>query len=67
MIGEADSVENREANHFAIHLLIPTKFLLKDIEGGIDMMDDLAVKRLADRYRVPVAVMVLRLQEVLRR
>lgn len=67
MIGETDSVENREANHFAMHLLMPTKFLLKDIEGGIDLTDDAAVKRLADRYKVPVALMALRLREILGR
>jgi Zn-dependent peptidase ImmA (M78 family) len=64
MIGEADSVENREANHFAMHLLMPTEFLLKDIEGGIDLTDDAAVKRLAERYRVPASLMALRLRDV---
>lgn len=64
MIGTPQSIEDIEANYFAMHLLMPTDFLLRDIGGGIDLSDDRAVKRLADRYKVPVGLMAMRLQEI---
>ena len=65
MIGQ-DDIENKEANYFAMHLLMPTEFLLRDTKDGFDLTDDAAVKRMADRYKVPVALMALRLSEILR-
>lgn len=59
-----DHIMEKEANEFAMRLLVPTEFLLKDMEAGIDLTDDRAVERMAHRYRVPVAVMVLRIQQV---
>src|SRR4051794_37208458 len=59
-----DHIMEKEANEFAMRLLVPTALLLKDMKGGIDLADDRAVEALAHRYRVPVAVMVLRIQQV---
>lgn len=52
-----------EANMFALEILIPFEFIIKD-GRGVDIADDEAVKRLADKYKVPAAVMALRLGQV---
>lgn len=64
-----DIVMDMEANHFAMCLLMPEKFLRADIEkmGGIDICDDVAVEKLAKRYQVPVATMALRLGQLMGR
>jgi len=56
-----------EANAFALELLMPSALLRADIAkmGGVDLTDDNAVERLAKRYRVPVAAMVMQLATVL--
>lgn len=51
---------NAEANAFAMELLMPTKFLLRDA-AGVDLCDDNAVAKLAKKYGVPAAVMAARL------
>lgn len=52
-----------EANAFALELLIPTKWLLKDISkiGTIDIEDDDIISRLAKRYRVSNAAMIVKI------
>jgi len=61
-----DPEQEKEANLFAKELLMPEKFLRADIRkmGGIDLLDDAAVGKLADRYQVSVAVMGARLWEL---
>lgn len=56
-----------EATIFAIELLMPEEFLRRDITklGGIDIADDVAVGRLANRYRVPSSAMAIRLGQLL--
>ncbi len=52
----------REANIFAMELLMPEAFLRADIpEGGVDVLDEVAVGKLAKRYRVPAVAMAARL------
>lgn len=65
MISNPTDVEDIEANYFAMHLLMPTQFLLRDIGDGIDLTDDDAVKKLAERYQVPASIMAIRLQELM--
>ena len=56
-------IEEREANLFAMELLMPRAWLLADIEkmGGVDLEDDTAMTNLAKRYKVSVTVMALRI------
>lgn len=55
----------REANQFAMELLMPESILRKDIGvDGVDLFDTRAVKKLANKYRVPVEAMALRLGQL---
>jgi len=49
-----------EANGFAAELLMPTGFVLKDI-GDLTEIDDVAIQRLARRYKVSQQAMQIRL------
>jgi Zn-dependent peptidase ImmA (M78 family) len=55
--------EEGEANLFAAELLMPRKFLEKDVAqlGEISLHDDGAVRRLARRYGVSVQAFLIRL------
>jgi Zn-dependent peptidase ImmA (M78 family) len=55
-------LEEIEANTFASYLLIPEGFLCKDPDAvDIDIEDDVAIKRLARKYRVSPQAMAYRL------
>ena len=60
------SVEDREADYFAMCLLMPEQFLRRDIAemGGIDLTEDRPIRKLAQRYGVSVAMMALRLGQL---
>lgn len=66
-IDEQPSDIEREANAFAMELLIPTDFLKAELQkiGGIDIEDDPAIAKLAHKFKVSVQVMTLRLGQVL--
>lgn len=69
MIPEANTVEENEANYFAMSLLMPESFLRKDIAemgGSIDIGDDVACAALAKKYGVSVSMMAMRLVQVFR-
>lgn len=57
--------EDIEANQFAMELLMPRDWMLKDIEpilkgdGGID--DEKIIQRLAKKYKVTEPIMTLRI------
>ncbi len=51
----------REANLFAMLLLMPKEFIKKDIETEWDIFDDKIIKILADKYQVPVTALVVRI------
>ena len=61
------SDEDLEANEFAMHLLVPTEFLRKDLiaMGGIDIADDKDLKILAHKYQVSQTIMALRIEQVI--
>lgn len=62
LASEGTSDKEIEANHFAAHLLMPDHFLARDLRGRhFDIQDDGLVKTLADKYRVSVQAMALRL------
>ena len=56
-----------EANAFAMELLMPEHLLRADLAkmGGIDIEDEPKVEKLARRYKVTRAVMILRLGQLL--
>lgn len=67
MAEQTTEVEEREANQFAMELLMPRDWLLADLKkmGGFDIEDEAAVKKLAQRYKVSTTVMTLRLGQLL--
>lgn len=56
-----------EADAFAMELLMPTDFLLRDIKqmGGIDIADDAGIMKLAKKYRVAVSLMAVRIGQLM--
>jgi Zn-dependent peptidase ImmA (M78 family) len=56
-------VEEKEANLFAAELLMPTRFLARDVDmiGTIDLEDEAVVQRLATKYGVSTQAMTFRL------
>ncbi len=59
---------DKEANQFAMELLMPRDWLLADVEKmrGIDIEgDDKKVMQLAKRYKVSVQAMTIRLGQLL--
>ena len=59
-------IDEREANLFAMELLMPCAFLLADIKkmGGVGIDDDAAMKKMANRYKVSVTVMAFRIGQL---
>lgn len=53
-------VMQHEANQFAMELLMPAEWIMRDA-AGVDIADDEAVARLAKKYRVPVTAMAIRI------
>ena len=61
--GQDDS--EREANLFAAELLMPARFLEKDVAAkGIDLLDDTAVNELANKYGVSAQALTFRLMNI---
>jgi Zn-dependent peptidase ImmA (M78 family) len=59
---KAESPEEIEANYFAAELLMPTKFLLEDLEGkAIDIEGDDDIRELSSRYQVSSQALSYRL------
>ena len=55
--------DEKEANLFAAELLMPVRFLVKDIEkiGAIDLLEEAVIEELAVRYGVSTQAMTFRL------
>ncbi len=55
-----------EANAFAMELLMPADWVRREVAnlGGVDIEDDRKVAKLAKKFGVSAAVMVLRLGEL---
>lgn len=67
--GETDYIkqDDREANYFAMCLLMPEQFVRKEVAamgGRFDMADDNQLKILAKRFEVGVGMMTLRLSQI---
>lgn len=63
----SDDYENMdiEATAFALELLMPREWVLRD-SAGLDLFDDKALEKLAKRYRVTPAIMAMRIGELRR-
>jgi len=59
-----ERMEN-EANAFAMELLMPFDWIVRDARG-LDLCDERAVEKLAKKYRVATTVMAVRIGEVRR-
>lgn len=61
------SQEDREANYFAICLLMPEELVRKEVKKlrrPIDLSDDEDIKELANTFRVSIPLMTLRLGQL---
>lgn len=59
-----DSVIEREANIFAVELLIPEKWIRRDAPDNLDIESDPRIVALAAQYGVSQQLMVMRLMEL---
>jgi len=57
--------QDAEANAFAMELLMPFDWIVRDARG-LDLCDERAVEKLARKYRVAATVMSVRIGEVRR-
>jgi Zn-dependent peptidase ImmA (M78 family) len=58
-------VMEREANLFAMELLMPTAFMMEDLKDGIDIEDSKEIARLAKRYKVSEQLMSMRIAQLM--
>lgn len=58
--------EEREANYFAMCLLMPEQFVRDEVKkmGGIDITDDIALNKLARKFGVSDGMMAMRLEQI---
>lgn len=55
--------QDAEANLFALELLMPFDWIVKDA-AGVDLTDDAAIEKLAKKYGVPAATMAIRIGQI---
>lgn len=53
--------KEREANAFALAILMPKEMFLKELMKMKSMEDDLIIKKLAKKFQVPKTAVVLRI------
>lgn len=57
--------DDEAANYFAMQLLMPTEFLLEDLnDPDFDFLNDTKMKKLADKYQVSVSMICYRITEI---
>ena len=56
-----------EANRFAIELIMPEEFVLREIKGGINLFDENAIQALARKFKVTPYMMAARIGELMER
>lgn len=61
----AAELQDAEANAFAMELLMPFDWIVRDA-NGLDLCDERGVEKLAKKYRVAATVMAVRIGEVRR-
>jgi Zn-dependent peptidase ImmA (M78 family) len=57
---------DREANYFAMCLLMPEPLLREAVQGmkGFDLSDDKQIGKLADKFKVSISIMAIRLGQI---
>lgn len=65
-MSQTEAEQEREANQFAICLLMPAHFIAHDLFGHppLDLCEDKRIKWLAKRYGVSEQMMTARLKEL---
>lgn len=65
----AEEEIEREANQFAMELLMPEAFMKAEMAklGPFDIEDDQAIKKLANKFKVSIPVMTIRIGQLLTR
>lgn len=60
------SLEDREADYFAMCLLMPEAFVRRELArmGGVELSDDKALRLLARKFAVSLGLMALRLGQL---
>ena len=60
---KADDIDEKESNFFAAELLMPARFLQRDLAkvDGLDLNDEVVVAELAEKYGVSTQAMTFRL------
>lgn len=63
---KANEEEEREANQFAMALLMPENLIRKELKrlGGIDLADPRATKELARKFQVSETLLAIRLGQI---
>jgi len=66
MRGKPIDIEDREANYFAMCLLMPESFVRDEVAklGGIDLSEDKPLKTLAAKFHVSQGMMAIRLAQL---
>jgi Zn-dependent peptidase ImmA (M78 family) len=61
-----DSNIEREANLFAMALLMPEKWVRADVKkmGGVDIADGAEIEKLAKKYKVDATLMTMRIAQL---
>jgi Zn-dependent peptidase ImmA (M78 family) len=62
-ISSKEKIEEREANHFASLILMPTKFIKEELEGLKELSEDF-IFDLAKKYKVSSIAMTIRLEKL---
>ena len=62
----ADTAEDREANLFAMALLMPEDLIRREVKllGRIDLCEDNSIKPLTDKFKVSTILMTIRLVQL---
>ena len=57
-----------EANQFALALLMPAEMVRREVAKmkGFDICENSDIKKLADKFRVPVTAMAIRLGQLMK-
>lgn len=67
MKSESSVEEEKEANYFAMCLLMPEELVRREVSkmgGNFDLEDDKAMRALANKFGVSIAVMTIRLGQL---
>ena len=66
---KAAEVIEQEANYFAMCLLMPEDFVIAEMKkiGHFDIEDEIAIAKLAKKFRVSIPIMTIRLGQLMKK